>query len=198
MAKPPETRPSLLIRLKDRADHEAWHEFAELYRPVVYRLACRKGMQHADAEDLAQQVLAAVAKAIDRWKEDPRRAKFRTWLHRIAQNLIINAVTRGPPDLGSGDTDLLWLLDQQPADEGAASELLRLEFRRETFRWAARQVEAEFQPATWQSFWLTAVAGLEVDDAARQLGRTRGSVYAARSRVMKRLKEKIAEIDPDD
>ena len=61
--------------------------------PVVYRLALRKGLQHADAEDLAQQVLTAVSKAIDRWQTDPTRAKFRTWLHRIAQNAIINALS---------------------------------------------------------------------------------------------------------
>src|SRR5215470_12010956 len=85
MSPSPETRNSLLGRLTDRADQAAWHEFAQIYMPVVYRLALRKGLQHADAEDLAQQVLAAVSKAIDRWETDPGRAKFRTWLHRIAQ-----------------------------------------------------------------------------------------------------------------
>ena len=53
----PDTRASLIVRLKDRADEEAWCEFVEVYRPLIYRLACRKGLQHADAEDLAQQVL---------------------------------------------------------------------------------------------------------------------------------------------
>ena len=61
MSPSPETRPSLLLRLVDRADQEAWREFAQIYTPVVYRLALSKGLQHADAEDQAQQVLAAVS-----------------------------------------------------------------------------------------------------------------------------------------
>ena len=84
MSASPETRASLLIRLKDQADDEAWFEFTEIYRPVIYRLACRRGMQPADADDLVQQVLTAVARVIDRWEADPERARFRTWLNRGA------------------------------------------------------------------------------------------------------------------
>ena len=130
MSRSPETRPSLLVRLKDREDQEAWHEFAEIYQPVVYRLARLKGLQHADAEDLTQLVLMAVAKAVERWEHNPRRARFRTWLHRVAHNAILNALTRGKPDRGSGDTGLLALLDKQPDDQGPDSDLLRLEYRR--------------------------------------------------------------------
>jgi RNA polymerase sigma-70 factor (ECF subfamily) len=192
--QPPETRASLLVRLKDRADQAAWYEFAEIYRPVIVRLAGRKGMQAADAEDLAQQVLAAVAKAIGRWQEEPRRARFRTWLHRVASNLIVNALTRGKPDRGSGDTGLLQLLDQQPANEGPDSDLLRLEWRREAFRWAATQIRDEFQPDNWEAFWRTAIEGEAVDDVAQRLGKSRASVHSARSRIMRRLREKVTEL----
>jgi RNA polymerase sigma-70 factor (ECF subfamily) len=184
----------LLVRLRDRADQAAWYEFAEIYRPVIVRLACRKGMQAADAEDLAQQVLAAVAGAVDRWQVDPQRARFRTWLHRVASNLILNALARGKPDRGSGDTGLLQLLEQQPAKEGPDSDLLRLEYRREAFRWAANQIRDEFQPDNWEAFWRTAVDGETVDEAARRLGKSRSSVHSARSRIMRRLKEKVNEL----
>jgi RNA polymerase sigma-70 factor (ECF subfamily) len=184
----------LLVRLRDRADQAAWYEFAEIYWPVIVRLACRKGMQAADAEDLAQQVLAAVAGAVDRWQVDPQRARFRTWLHRVASNLILNALARGKPDRGSGDTGLLQLLEQQPAREGPDSDLLRLEYRREAFRWAANQIRDEFQPDNWEAFWRTAVDGETVDEAARRLGKSRSSVHSARSRIMRRLKEKVNEL----
>jgi RNA polymerase sigma-70 factor (ECF subfamily) len=193
MSASPETRASLLIRLKDQADEEAWFEFTEIYRPVIFRLACRRGMQPADADDLVQQVLSAVARVIDRWQADPQRARFRTWLNRVATNAVINALTRGKPDRGSGDSGLQDLLNAQPAVNGAESELVRIEQRREVFRWAARQIRSEFHADTWDAFWWTAVEGRDVDQVAVQLHRSRGAVYAARSRVMRRLKEKVHE-----
>jgi RNA polymerase sigma-70 factor (ECF subfamily) len=192
----PETRPSLIVRLKDRADDGAWFEFTEIYRPVVFRLASRRGMQPADADDLAQQVLSAVARVIDRWEGDPQRARFRTWLARIATNAILNALTRRPHDRGAGGSELNDLLDARPTND-ACSDLIRMEHRREVFRWAARQVRPEFQPETWDAFWLTAVDGRDVADVARELNRSPGSIYAARSRVMRRLREKVAEWDED-
>ena len=73
MTESPETRLSLIVRLKDRRDREAWGEFLEIYRPLVYRLALAKGLQHADAEDVAQQVFGSVARAVDRWQPDAER-----------------------------------------------------------------------------------------------------------------------------
>jgi RNA polymerase sigma factor (sigma-70 family) len=195
MSPSPETRPSLLLRLADRADQAAWNEFAQIYAPVIHRLARRRGLQHADADDLTQQVLAAVAKAIDRWQFDPERGSFRTWLHTIARNLIINALTRKAPDRAAGDTATLLHLNEQPAAEGPTSDQLRLELRREMFRWAANQIRQEFATSTWNAFWLTAVDERSISEACKQLNLSAGAIYAARSRVMKRLKEKVNEFD---
>ena len=71
MDEVPDTRPSLLVRLCDPEDECAWTEFTAIYSPLIYRLACRKGFQDADAQDLVQEVLRAVAAAIERWDPDP-------------------------------------------------------------------------------------------------------------------------------
>ncbi|QDT54911.1 RNA polymerase sigma factor RpoE [Caulifigura coniformis] len=188
----PQTRASLLIRVRNPADQAAWHEFVEIYWPVIHRLARRKGLQEADADDLAQQVLMSVAKTIEERPHDPGRAKFRTWLGRVVQNAALNALTRAKPDRPAGgdshDAHVRNAVSREPD-----SQLMQLELRREVFRWAARQVEREFQADTWQAFWLTAVEGRACDDAARKLKKGVGAVYAARSRVMKRLQEKIEE-----
>lgn len=63
----PDTRLSLIVRLQGEPDAAAWTEFVRLYRPVVVRLARRRGLQDADADDLAQQVLLAVGQAVQRW-----------------------------------------------------------------------------------------------------------------------------------
>lgn len=195
MTSSPETRASLLIRVRDPADQAAWQEFVEIYRPVILRLARHKGMQPADADDVAQQVLLSVAKAVEEY--DPRRARFRTWLHRIARNAILNALTRGKPDRGSGDTGMRAILSQHESHDGPDSDLLRLEYRREVFRWAAKQVRKEFQDDTWSAFWLTAVDGRDGDSVAQELGKSRGAIYAARSRVTRRIQEKATEFEEE-
>lgn len=191
----PETRASLLIRVRDPADQTAWHEFVEIYRPVILRLARQKGMQPADAEDVAQTVLISVARAVEQREHDRQRAKFRTWLKRVACNAILNALTRGKPDRGAGDSAMLSVLNQKAVDFGPESELLRLEHRREVFRWAVRQARPEFQQATWDAFWLTAVDGRDIDTVATELSKNRGAVYAARSRVMRRIQELVADYE---
>jgi RNA polymerase sigma-70 factor (ECF subfamily) len=198
MSPSPETRASLLLRVRNPSDQEAWEEFVEIYRPVILRLARQKGMQDADAEDVAQLVLHSVAKAVERREHDPARARFRTWLHRVAHNAILNALARGKPDRGSGDSVQLAVLNQQEARSGPDSDLLRLEYRREVFRWAARQVRKEFHEDTWAAFWRTAVEGRAIEAVATELGKNRGSIYAARSRVMRRIQEKVAEFEEEE
>ena len=194
MTQTPNTRHSLIARLKDPHDQLAWEEFVQIYRPVVYRVAIAKGLQSTDAEDVTQKVLLSVSQAVENWKPNPDRALFRTWLNRIACNAAINSLTRGKPDKGSGDTGQLRLLKQQPVQSDPDSRLIQLEYRRECFRVAAQQIKGEFEPETWLAFWLTAVDGLTADDAAKRLNKRTGSVYTARSRVMKRLQQRVLEM----
>jgi DNA-directed RNA polymerase specialized sigma24 family protein len=70
-----------------------------------------------------------------------------------------------------------------------------LEYRREVFRWAARQVRKEFHQATWKAFWLTAVEGRAVEVVAEEFAKSRGAIYNARSRVMQRIQEKVTEYE---
>ena len=195
MTKPPETRSSLLIRLRNPADQNAWFEFAEIYRPVITRLALRKGLQAADAENVAQNVLTSIARVIEKHEHDPQRAKFRTWLNRIAQNAILNALTRIKPDRGSGNTEIQSLLNHIETNDGGDSDLLRLECRRELFRRASRIIVDEFQPETWQAFWKTAVEGQSVAAVSDELEKKPGAIYAARCRIMRRIQEVVAEYE---
>lgn len=192
MSKTPETRQSLILRLKNRGDEQAWGEFLEIYGPLVYRVARGKGLQHADAEDVVQQVFSSVARAVDRWQPDAARAKFRTWLSAIAHNVIVNALTRRAPDRASGDTAERELLAECAADS-AESQMIVAESRHEVFQWASRRAREEFEPKTWEAFWLTAVEGRKIADVASALEKQVGAIYAARSRVMRRLRQIISE-----
>jgi RNA polymerase sigma factor (sigma-70 family) len=187
----PDTRVSLLARIQSPRDEDAWREFATIYRPVVYRLARKRGLQDADADDLSQRVVIAVQRAIGNWDFDPAKGRFRSWLARIAQNAIINALTRRRPDAATGGSSVQEFLHEQPEPDPGMQEHLQHEYRRSLFRWAAERIRTEFRDGTWEAFWLTTVEGVSVEDAGRRLGKGIGAIYAARSRVMRRLKEEI-------
>ncbi len=193
MSLAPETRITLIQRLQHGRDEAAWEEFAAIYRPVIVRYALRSQLQPADAEDLAQRVLLAVSRKINNWKYDPARARFRTWLQTVMRNATINALTRKPLDQASGGTTAVLHLSQHPCRE--ETEWFDIEWRQETFRWVAAQVRTEFEPATWTAFWETSIEGVSAKEAAEKTGKTVGAVYIARTRVMQRIKQKIAELD---
>ncbi|TWU08451.1 RNA polymerase sigma factor [Stieleria varia] len=190
----PETRPSLLLRIRDPQDRIAWAEFSALYRPVVCNMARHQGMQAADAEDLAQHVMLSVSRAIENFDPESGQARFGTWLKTIARRAIINALTRGFADRAAGGSDMMDWLHQQP-ECNQQTQTLMLQYRREVFAVAASQIRSEFSADTWDAFWQTVVQDQPVDSVAESLKRTRGSVYTARSRVMRRLREKVRELD---
>ena len=195
MSLPPETRASLLLRIRDSEDVEAWTEFQEIYRPLVYRLGRSRGLQDADAHELAQDVMIAVAGAIERWEPDRQRSTFRTWLYRIARNALINQLAKqGRREQATGDTNVQQLLLQVTArDDGQSLEIQR-QLRRQTFLWAAAQVRRSCKPATWDAFWRTCVEGHPVSKVAEQLKMTSGAVYVSRSRVMSKLRELVEQV----
>src|SRR3954470_13883371 len=86
------TRSSLLVRLRDPRDEQAWAEFVEIYTPLILRVAMQTGLQRSDADDLAQEVFRVVAGAIGRWDPDPKQGTFRGWLFRVARNLSLNVL----------------------------------------------------------------------------------------------------------
>jgi RNA polymerase sigma-70 factor (ECF subfamily) len=187
----PDTRHSLILRLSDPADQDAWREFVSLYEPLVYHLARRKRLQDADARDLCQDVFVTIARTIDRW--DAERGTFRAWLSRIARNLLVNFLTRQHSPRGTGATSVQELLEAQPAADPSATALFEAEYRRQLFRWAANEIKSEFTLPTWKAFWQTAVENRAPKDVSEEIGLSIGAVYIARCRVLARLRERVRE-----
>jgi RNA polymerase sigma-70 factor (ECF subfamily) len=194
MTLTPSTRASLLLRLRDPQDHEAWVEFATLYEPVLYRLLRRNGLQDADAREIMQELFLAVSRSIDRWDPAKERGSFRGWLRRVARNLVINWLKRRERHVVAiGGSGLQEMLDLLPAAEGPETAEFDRELRRALFRRAAEQVRGEVQPPTWQAFWETGVVGTSPADAAEKLGMAVGAVRVAKCRVLARLRAVVTE-----
>ena len=198
MTEFPETRDSLLVQVRSPANREAWDQFALIYRPVIYRLARHRGLQDADAQDLAQHVLMAVASAIGGFEKSNEGVRFRHWLRRVAHNAIVNALSRQPQDRAAGGSAVQELLLEQPSVDLQSPAQIELEYRRELYLRAARLVRSDVEPETWRAFELTVIENRGIDEAAAQLDKPVGTIYAARSRIMRRLREAVRELEQSE
>lgn len=191
----PETQNSLLLQVQDPQNAEAWEQFASLYQPVIYRLSRRRGLQDADAQDLSQQVLITVSTAIGDWEDRGGGIRFRHWLRKVARNAILNALSRRPRDAPVGGTSVQELIQDVAHADDDVTQQLETEYRRELYLRASEQIREEVLPETWQAFELSVVEGLSIEATAAEIGKSIGTVYAARSRIMRRLQESVAKLE---
>ena len=194
----PETRESLIIQVKDPENRAAWEQFVSVYRPVIVRTALARGMQAADAQDLAQQVLMAVASAVGDWERRDESTHFRHWLRCVTRNAIVNALSRGPKDRASGGSSIQELMAGQPQSDPVTESLIDWEYRRELYQLAAKIVQRDVQVDTWRAFELTVIEGMSNQAAAKELGKSLGTIYTARCRIMQRLRDLIAEMEASE
>jgi RNA polymerase sigma-70 factor (ECF subfamily) len=148
-------------------------------------------MQDADAADLSQDVLRAVAGAIGRLDYDRRNGAFRNWLFTIVRNKMANWLdSRRIREQPSGDTGTHNLLDSCPAPDELAAQWEH-EWEQGLIKWACEQARRQVSDTTWQAFWRTAVEGQSGKQVAGDLGLTVAAVYNAHSRVLARLEELV-------
>src|ERR1700722_16259521 len=124
MAEIPPTRASLLVRLRDPRDEAAWTQFVDLYTPLVYGYVRKQGLQNADAADLSQDVLGAVAGAVGELDYDPCRGAFRNWLFTVVRRKLSNwrRARKCRPDSGGNGAAAHELLEQLPAPDKMEAE----------------------------------------------------------------------------
>ena len=197
MTQFPQTRATLLAAVKSPEDRRAWDDFVTLYRPVIYRMARRRGLQDADAQDVTQNILVRIAGAIGRYEQKPG-IRFRHWLSRVARNAILTSISQKPHDAATGGSVMRDLLEEQPDVSLDAEQDLETEYRREQYLRAAAIVRTDVNEETWRAFEMTVIEGVSCEAAAESTGNSVGTVYAARSRVVKRLREQIALLERDE
>jgi RNA polymerase sigma factor (sigma-70 family) len=188
---PPETtHPTLLARVRDPRDAAAWREFEERYRDLIRRYCRARGLQTADAEDVSQLVLLALARALQSFRFDPARGRFRSYLGRVVDNAIRRHVARP-----AGAADLLEtsVMDALCAvGEEARDEVWEREWMQHHLRLAMRAVRSECKPESLALFERL-LSGESVADAAASTGATTEAVYKVQQRIRERLRERIAQ-----
>jgi len=187
-----QTTSTLLCALHDADNRAAWSRLVGRFQRPIVRLARAAGVPENDADDVAQQTMIAFADAYRRGRYDRAKGRLAAWLFGIAHNHILKWREREARRAGRGavirDTDF-W--------SGIADPRAALESEWESALWAEciASVRPEFEPATLRAFELVVRDGKTAAEAAQALGTSIKSVYNAKHRVLKRLREEWAAID---
>jgi RNA polymerase sigma-70 factor (ECF subfamily) len=179
------TPVSLLERVRQPGEQEAWSRFVDIYTPLLYFWACRMGLQESDAADLVQEVFTILVVKLPDFVYD-RDKSFRGWLRTILFNKIRDKRRRRaaePPVLAG-----------HPVDEAVAVEVeafWEIDYRHQLVGRALELMQSEFQPTTWRACWEVVVSSRSAGEVAAELGISVDSVYAAKSRVLRRLRKEL-------
>lgn len=193
---PSKELPSISTAFLDglqQMDPETWSRLVHTFSPVVYRWCRASGISDSDAADVVQDVFSAVARGIVGFERKKARGSFRSWLATITRNKVRDYFrSQRPHPQAAGGTDAHRWMEQQPEDlesticpETAKSPILRN---------VLEQVRAEFETMTWDAFWKTTVEGQSATSVAESLGIAVASVYQAKSRILRRLRQRLSEL----
>jgi RNA polymerase sigma-70 factor (ECF subfamily) len=180
------TSTSLLKRLRKLEDREAWDRFVALYTPLVYYWARRAGLSTHDAADLVHEVMAVLVEKLPHFQYDRQRS-FRGWLRAVTLNKWREKRRRRSlPTVDAADGELANLAVPDPAEE-----YWETEYRQQLVSRAMQLLRAEFTPSTWEACWEYVVGGRRAEDVAAEKGISVWTVYAAKSRLLRRLRHEL-------
>jgi RNA polymerase sigma-70 factor (ECF subfamily) len=186
------TRTSLLSRVRKAEDHGAWREFEDRYRELLLRFCRKRGLQHADAEDVVQTVFVNLTKTLPQFVYDPQRGRFRDYLYRCTRNVLARWSRRPIDRPGVLDMDADCA---DPADNGAAAAdgaIWQEEWVAHHYRLALMAVRAQFNDRNIELFERN-VNGESIAALATAYRISEDAIYQARRRIRERLQELIAE-----
>ncbi|MFN4260213.1 MAG: RNA polymerase sigma factor [Gemmataceae bacterium] len=184
------TSLSLLRRLRQPVpDAQAWDRFVQLYTPLLYQWARRAGLQEEDAADLVQDVFTVLLQKLPEFHYDSRRG-FRAWLRTVTLNKWRETLRRRSPPINNHLPDEV----ADPATEDPVQSFWEEDYRQHLFQRALQILQADFAPSTWKAFWEVVICERTAPQVAQELNMTVGAVYAAKVRVLSRLREELEEL----
>lgn len=197
LSNPTGSASSSLIRRVKVRDPVAWQRLSSMFGPVVYGWGRQSGLQASDAADVMQEVFRSVSISIEAFERKNAGDSFRGWLWTITRNKIrdhFRLQAGRPQGVGGPDAQqFLAQIPEVPPDDasltGGGSTIAHIAHQ------SLELVRAEFEPRTWQAFWRVAVEDQSPSDVAASLGISVASVYVAKSRILKRLREELKDLE---
>jgi RNA polymerase sigma-70 factor (ECF subfamily) len=184
------TSPSLLERLHDGQDSQAWQRLVTAYEPWLRGWLTRAGLQVADGDDLLQDILLAISQHLPKFEHSGRPGAFRTWLRLILVHRLrhFQRTQRNRQAVLAPQAAAQWL--EQLADaESALSQEWDREHDQQLLRRLLEAISAEFSPKTWRVFHMLVFEGRPAAEVAAHFDLQPNAVYVAKARVLARLRQ---------
>jgi RNA polymerase sigma-70 factor (ECF subfamily) len=187
------TRPSLLLRIRDPRDAEAWLTFVDVYGRLVYRHCRSLGLRHEDAENVTQEVFAQVSRSIRGFEYSPELGRFRDWLGTVARNEANRLLKKEARAVrGGADGQALDGVAARAEDTAWAEA-----FNAHVLEVALARSRPHFEEQTWRAFELVWLEKRPASQVARELDVPIDRVYVAKSRVLEQLEQEVRELAED-
>ena len=171
---------------------DAWARLVTTFGPIVYRWCRAAKVPTSDAADVVQEVFASVARGMGDFERRRNAGSFRSWIATITRSRTTDYFRRAAKrEAAAGGTDAMMVLQQFA--ESADSAISEQSAEGVLTKQLLQQVQSEFEPTTWNAFWLVTIQEKAASDVAETLGISRASVYQAKSRVLRRLRQRISE-----
>jgi len=196
------TRQSLISRLHRLNDCDSWSSFFELYWRLIYGTARDAGLSNEECEDVVQETVISVAKAMPEFHYNRQNGSFRSWLFQLTRWRIKDQIRRRGrlalvPYESSKDVEMED--DAPPEIEESAvppelEEKWNEEWEANLLYAAVERVRRRHDPKQFQIFELTVIKEWPANKARRFLRVSRPTMYAARYRVRKAIIKEIEEL----
>ena len=204
------TRRSLLDRLKDWTDNTSWQVFFDTYWRLIYRVALRAGLSESEAEEVVQQTMISVAKAMKEFRYDPAQGSSKGWLLQLTGWRIRNQFLRRRQGPLADAAAHAWSADleqmREPTDPGAGGmlseagvppDLERLwdaEWEDNLMATALERVRKRANPKHFQIFDLCIVKQKPIKEVRDFLEVSTMQVYLSRHRIARMVAQEIRHL----
>jgi RNA polymerase sigma-70 factor (ECF subfamily) len=184
------TSPTLLDRLRNQQDPEAWRLWLRVYEPWLRDWLGRHHFQPADTDDLLQNILVVVSRKLPAFVHNGRPGAFRTWLRSILVTEVRSFLRLRQRQREATDPPDDWL-DRLEDPGSEQSRQWDQEHDQQVVRRLLAAIQADFEEPTWEAFRLLVLEDRPAAEVARLTGLTPNAVYVMKSRVLNRLRQEV-------
>ena len=197
------TRWTLIAKLKDWDDQESWREFFDTYWKLIYGVAIKSGLSHAEAQDVVQETVISVSKNMKSFKADPAMGSFKSWLLTLTRWRIVDQFRRRGREVhpssgaSSGSETRGTPFEARIADPAAnvLDKIWEDEWERHMIEAALEKVKQQASARHYQVFYLHAIKQVPPAKVAETLGVPVDQVYLIKHRLSKIFQEAIKTVE---